>query len=69
MMRSSCLQELQSRGLIYQTTNRDGLEEMLNTQTITVYQGFDATGDSLHIGNLVGIMLPEEVVNKGEVKP
>jgi tyrosyl-tRNA synthetase len=33
-----------------------GTQEMLNTEQVTGYVGFDPTADSLHIGNLVPIM-------------
>lgn len=47
---------LKSRGLIYQTSNDAGTEEAL-TKPITVYQGFDPSADSFHVGNLVGLMV------------
>lgn len=34
-----------------------GTEELLNKETVTGYVGFDPTADSLHIGNMVPIML------------
>ena len=34
-----------------------GLEDQLNKETTTGYVGFDPTADSLHIGNLVPVML------------
>lgn len=47
--------ELQARGLIYQCTDSDGLEQRLKSP-ITLYAGFDPTADSFHVGNLVIIM-------------
>lgn len=47
---------LKERGFLYQTTDDDGLEELLGKQKVTCYIGFDATADSLHIGSLVPIM-------------
>jgi tyrosyl-tRNA synthetase len=47
--------ELSWRGMIQDTT--PGVEEHLNTGKRSGYIGFDPTADSLHIGNLVPIML------------
>jgi tyrosyl-tRNA synthetase len=49
------LEELQWRGLLQDMSA--GVEELLSNQKLTVYAGFDPTADSLHIGNLVPIML------------
>lgn len=51
------LEELEWRGLVNQITDREGLENHLNTQPITLYCGFDPTADSLHIGHLVPIVM------------
>ncbi|WP_026676606.1 tyrosine--tRNA ligase [Fictibacillus gelatini] len=51
----SILQELESRGLINQITDREGLEKQLNEGKVTFYCGFDPTADSLHIGHLLVI--------------
>jgi len=51
------LDELESRELIYQITDRDGLAKRLDSGPITLYIGFDPTADSLHIGNLLQILL------------
>ncbi|HSX13577.1 MAG TPA: tyrosine--tRNA ligase [Chlamydiales bacterium] len=45
---------LQERGFIDQMTSEELLKHVL--QPIKVYVGFDPTADSLHLGNLVGIM-------------
>ncbi len=47
--------ELQWRGMIQDIM--PGTEEQLNKEMITGYIGFDPTADSLHIGNLVPIIL------------
>lgn len=51
------LQDLESRGLVHQTTDREGLEEHLSENQVTLYCGFDPTADSLHIGHLVPITM------------
>jgi tyrosyl-tRNA synthetase len=49
------IQELKWRGMIHDVT--PGAEEHLNEAMRSAYVGFDPTADSLHIGNLVPIML------------
>jgi tyrosyl-tRNA synthetase len=51
------LDDLEYRELIYQVTDRDGLAKRLAQGPITLYIGFDPTADSLHIGNLLQILL------------
>ncbi|WP_100012152.1 tyrosine--tRNA ligase [Lentibacillus sediminis] len=51
------LQDLEKRGLIHQTTDREGLEKHLTENQVTLYAGFDPTADSLHIGHLVPITM------------
>ncbi len=47
------LADLDWRGLIALTTDRDALAADLAAGVVTLYCGFDPTGDSLHVGNLV----------------
>jgi tyrosyl-tRNA synthetase len=51
------LDDLTARGLVHDTTDRDRLAERLQAGPITLYAGFDPTADSLHVGNMVGLML------------
>ncbi len=52
---SDILSDLQWRGLLADCTDLDGLRQRLATgQPLTVYCGFDPTGDSLHVGHLMG---------------
>lgn len=51
------IQELEQRGLIYQSTDKDALRKRLDESPITLYCGFDPTADSLHIGHLVPILM------------
>ena len=48
------LAELEARGLIHDTTDRDVLAARLAEGNIGLYIGFDPTADSLHVGHLVG---------------
>jgi len=54
-MRNSFLEELEWRGMLHQFT--PGVDEHLNESTRTGYIGFDPTSDSMHIGNLVQIII------------
>lgn len=49
------VEELRWRGLLQDIM--PGTEELLNKETVTGYVGFDPTADSLHIGNMVPVML------------
>ncbi len=51
------LDDLDARGLIQDSTDRDALRSRLDEGPITVYCGFDPTADSLHIGHLVPLLL------------
>lgn len=50
------LSDLEARGLIHDTTDRDALAAQLNKGPIVLYCGFDPTADSLHVGNLIGLL-------------
>jgi tyrosyl-tRNA synthetase len=50
------LDELEWRGLLADCTSADELRKRLDTGPITLYAGFDPTGDSLHVGNLVPLL-------------
>lgn len=47
--------ELQWRGLVHQSTDPD-LGRKLLAGPVTVYCGFDPSSDSLHVGNLLGLI-------------
>jgi tyrosyl-tRNA synthetase len=50
------LDDLDARGLIAHSTDRDALYDELSAGPITFYVGFDPTAPSLHIGNLLQIL-------------
>ena len=54
-MRNSFLEELEWRGMLHQFT--PGVDEHLNESTRIGYIGFDPTSDSMHIGNLIQIII------------
>ena len=56
--RSEFLSTLVDRGFVYQCTDAAALDDLADDAApITAYIGFDATADSLHVGNLIPIML------------
>ena len=57
MFKSNFLNEISTRGFIYQATDIEDLDTLMNQKNITAYIGFDITSDSLHIGSLVQLML------------
>ncbi len=54
---SPFLATAEARGYVHQCTDRDGLQARLDAGPVVAYIGFDCTADSLHVGNLVSIML------------
>jgi tyrosyl-tRNA synthetase len=57
MTTDDLLADLESRGLLYQVTDREGFASHLKTGQRSVYGGFDPTADSLTVGNLVPLLL------------
>ena len=55
--RSEFVRTVVERGFLHQATDLERLDRLAARQPITAYIGFDCTADSLHVGNLVGIML------------
>ena len=55
-MGTSILDELEWRGLIAQSTDRDALATALASGPTTVYSGFDPTAPSLHAGHLIPLL-------------
>ena len=55
-MKKSFLTEFQNRDYFNQCTNIDDLNNLMNSQKIRAYIGFDCTAQSLHVGSLMQIM-------------
>jgi tyrosyl-tRNA synthetase len=53
---SDPIQVLRDRGFVQAVTDEDGLRRLFASERVTFYVGFDPTGPSLHIGNLMGMM-------------
>jgi tyrosyl-tRNA synthetase len=62
---SSLLKLLEERGYIHQVTDAEALDARAAKEVVTAYIGFDATAPSLHVGNLVSIMLLRRLQQAG----
>ena len=62
---STLLRLLDERGYIHQVTDAAGLDALASRQIVPGYIGFDATAPSLHVGNLVSIMLLRRLQQAG----
>jgi len=51
------IEELKWRGLVADCTDQEALTRRLASGSASLYCGFDPTGDSLHVGNLVGQLM------------
>ena len=63
--KSEFLNELKARGYIHQVTDEAGLDKLARSGRITGYIGFDCTAPSLHVGNLLGIMMLRKLQQAG----
>ena len=57
MTDAGLLADLEARGLIQDCIDRDGLAARLAEGPLTLYYGCDPTADSLHVGNLIGLLV------------
>ncbi|HEY4578625.1 MAG TPA: tyrosine--tRNA ligase, partial [Savagea sp.] len=55
-MSNELMDDLRWRGLLYQQTDEQGLESLLNEQKVKLYCGVDPTADSMHIGHIVPLL-------------
>ncbi|OYY64296.1 tyrosine--tRNA ligase [Sphingomonas sp. 28-62-11] len=62
---SDLLRLLSTRGYIHQLTDAAGLDALATKQIVPGYGGFDATAPSLHVGNLMLIMLLRRLQQAG----
>ena len=63
--KSDFLKVMEARGYIHQCSDPEGLDETASDGTITAYIGFDCTASSLHVGNLIGIMMLRRLQQSG----
>ena len=64
-VKSDFLHELETRGFVHQTTDEAGLDRLARSGELTGYIGFDCTAPSLHVGNLVSIMMLRKLQQAG----
>ncbi len=55
--RARFLDHFAKRGFLHQATHQEGLQHLMEEGPVTAYIGFDCTASSLHVGNLMGIMM------------
>ena len=63
--KSDLLTLLQQRGYVHQITDPTALDALAVKQVVPGYIGFDATAPSLHVGNLVSVMLLRRLQQTG----
>ncbi len=63
--KSDFLKTMDERGYIHQCSDIEALDEAASSRTITAYIGFDCTAPSLHVGNLIGIMMLRRLQQSG----
>ncbi len=62
---SDFLTVLGERGYIHQCSDADALDAAASAGPVTAYIGFDCTAPSLHVGNLIGIMMLRRLQQAG----
>ncbi len=62
---AALLDDLDARGLIHDSTDRDALATRLAAGPLTLYCGFDPTADSLHVGHLLGLVGLRRFIDAG----
>ena len=59
------IDELAARGLVADVTDRDGLKKLLSETSVPFYVGYDPTFPSLHVGNLVPVIMQARLQRAG----
>ncbi|HLZ77052.1 tyrosine--tRNA ligase [Phenylobacterium sp.] len=63
--KSEFLRVMQDRGYIHQISHPEELDEAASKGVVTGYIGYDATAPSLHVGNLITIMMLRRLQQTG----
>ena len=63
--KSEFLSSLDARGFIAQCTDNDGLDAAASETVMTGYIGYDCTAPSLHVGNLISILMLRRLQQTG----
>jgi tyrosyl-tRNA synthetase len=56
---------LKERGFIAQTTHEEKIRELLGSEKVSFYIGFDPTADSLHVGHLLQLIVMSHMQKAG----
>ena len=64
-MLAGVFETLKERGLIAQMTHEEEIKELLDSQKVTFYIGFDPTADSLHVGHFLQMMVMAHMQRAG----
>ena len=59
------LADLEARGLVQDSTDRDALRARIKAGPVGVYYGCDPSADSLHVGNLIGLLVLRRFADAG----
>jgi len=59
------LADLEARGLVQDSTDRDALRARIQAGPVGVYYGCDPSADSLHVGNLIGLLVLRRFADAG----
>ena len=63
--RSEFIRVMQARGYIHQCSDIEALDKAASEGVVTAYVGYDATATSLHIGNLISLMMLRRLQQAG----
>ncbi|PIP87346.1 tyrosine--tRNA ligase [Candidatus Campbellbacteria bacterium CG22_combo_CG10-13_8_21_14_all_36_13] len=61
----SLFEQLQARGFIFQTSDEKEVKNLLDNTKATIYEGFDPSADSLHLGHLMSLMVMHHLQKAG----
>ena len=64
-MKSEFLKQIMERGYFYQATHLEQMDQIMCEKVVPAYIGFDPTAKSLHIGNLVQLMILRKLQQTG----
>jgi len=59
------LADLEARGLVQDSTDRDALRDRIAAGPVGVYYGCDPSADSLQVGNLIGLLVLRRFADEG----
>src|ERR1700729_678018 len=59
------LADLEARGLIQDSTDREALRARIQAGPVGVYYGVDPSADSIHVGNLIGLLVLRRFADAG----